>query len=298
MYCNLKHYISMNQIKSFHDQVRVCWNNFPTLYQRPEQILSHLFLSFGIGFEWNSGNWQEIANDQDVIDVISSYEDSAISMAKNDDRSFWFDYLLYVFKSYNELPNLSFGIHYSEYSALHAFPDDINKDWAQAILLCCDWIKSISFGEFCAFNRQSSCENWLGSSDKIEAGLTLRYPTLDKWQIRSKLADYIDVKVDEQLPIDWKNVRCMASNAKKRIKSLYPGLKGYEMPVLKRKIDYPKWYQGEFNFDTKSNQLLLPSWQRDVLSKLRIYPSEDEINQEQAMLDLTDKLLKNIDVKT
>jgi len=284
-------------MKTFHEISQYMWNTYPSLFKTPEQVVENIFLHYGTGFKWFNGagdiEFHEESSEESDICNCGLIQNEKETLAK---RSYWYDHHLAEWHAYQDFGLIPYTDHTCEYAALYNFPDDINEDWAKAILLLCDYIESVTLERFIRYHKLSACRMWIGCWDNPKKKIEEENPELDKYQVRSKLADFFEANVLERLPKEWTKVQDYAKRACQRLSNLYPDLEAYEIPQLTRKLDPPDFYikpeNRENEFYRKVN--FTPHWDDTVLDDLRKIPTKEEQEDIKRRNEITSKLIDEI----
>lgn len=240
----------MSSFKKAFDEL---WEAYPTLFSRPEMVVDHLFIQYGIGRMWKNGVFSSIGKRKaKPTTLLEEIEETLARCFLPNEREAYekkfcsmLDYYTEMEREISSLDNFAFSNSSSDYCALKDFPDDITKDWAKAILLCCDWVDSVSWECFYNQHRDSMVRMYFGSMADREKEIAKKNPKKSIEEVRQILIEEIEIKVDSCLEKDFKLVKTYSKDARKRINKLFPKLTPHKMPKLKRVFEKPSFYVGQ-----------------------------------------------------
>lgn len=188
------------------------WNNYPSLCQREEQFLDHLFFGIGIGYHWENGeiecDWSEEEQKdyarmlgKELKECSKSIVDWAEYQATDDrpgkripvdpvEASKWFDQFLETYEIKREVPVFCECLCHSfcEYNLIN-FPDTINEEWASVVLRVLNWLDSITWLTYLDQNLDVTSTHFRGLDFEKIPGL--------EWDIKED-PDYVIC-----LELDW-----------------------------------------------------------------------------------------------
>lgn len=137
--------------------IQEMFDTYPTLFKERSDCLNHLFCIIGNGYYWENGELVDAPNDSGIIKLCErhlvngkAYQHNKLSLRdecyfnnfvdKSDEVKFVKWVLSYPDSVYHKYPRYKrWGFYlqgYSEYAKLFNYPDDIKKDWLDAIEEC------------------------------------------------------------------------------------------------------------------------------------------------------------------
>ena len=276
------------------------------LYVREEDWLDHLFLTNGIGYEWENGEPVERFNDptvtkEDTRSIIAQM--LRHGDANNDDAkeilSYWWDFHHLEYTNRINKPIRFPGWSFSyDWCLLTKVPDDVTPEWADAIVKCCDWIYicCIGWDRFVNYHKANYARHLYAAYYEEEKQMRLDNPEKSKKDIQIELADIIEEKTITHLTKVCNELLRAALTIRAKMKDLYE-TPYKELECIKSEWDLskPDWYidpadrEGRYNREPHNAH----PWP-NILEELRKIPTAEELAKEEARKKIANKLIAEI----